>query len=485
MRKKLSTLIVLLLFSPPLTFAQQKQSSQLETFAFTHVTVLDVAARDARRASKPNQTVVVADGRIAAIGGKVRIPEGARVIDASGKYLIPGLWDMHAHLLASNKRDSFFPLYMVNGVTAVRDMNSLLPMQEINQWRREIAAGTLVGPRLAAVAGPLIAGPGARQPAEQRVASESEARRAVIARKEMGVDFIKVGSNIPRAIYLALADESRRQGLTLVGHVPGTSVAEALETGQRGIEHAGRLLQASSPLEAELADERLGIRQTEVPFMLEGLRHSTRARRTYSESRVKALAALFRSKGAWLVPTLVQGYAWPYVRDGSIPYGDWLKYMPPTFTRTWKTGSAQFGQPTAEEFRDAQANFEKTIEIVGVMHRAGVGIMAGTDASGGFIGLIPGISLHYELVLLVKAGLTPLEALRAATLNPARFLGQEKELGTVERGKLADLVLLDANPLGQITNTQKIAAVVANGRYLPTEELRKMLAGLEATANKK
>jgi hypothetical protein len=485
MKKELATLIVLLLFSPPLTLAQQEQSSQPGTFAFTHVTVIDVAARDARRASKSDQTVVVVGNRVVAVGRNIRIPEGARVIDASGKYLIPGLWDMHAHLLSHNKRDSFFPLYVVNGVTAVRDMNSLLPMREINQWRREIAAGTLVGPRLAAVAGPLIAGPGTRQPAEQRVSSESEARRAVIARKEMGVDFIKVGSNIPRPVYLAIADESRRQRLTLVGHVPGTSVAEALEAGQRGIEHAGRLLQASSPLEGELADERLGIRQTEVPFMLEGLRLSARARRTYSEGRVRTLAGRFRSKGAWLVPTLVQGYAWPYVRNGDIPYRDWLKYMPQTFTRAWKAGGAQFGQPTEGDFLDAQANFEKTIEIVGVMHGAGVGIMAGTDASGGFIGLIPGISLHYELVLLVKAGLTPLEALRAATLNPARFLGQEKELGTVERGKLADLVLLDADPLGQITNTQKIAAVIVNGRYLPKEELRKMLSRLEATANEK
>lgn len=483
MRKELAMLKALLLFSSSLTLAQEKQGSEPGTLAFTHVTVIDVAARDAARASKPDQTVVVAGNRVIAVGRDIRIPEGARVIDASGKFLIPGLWDMHAHLLSHNKRDSFFPLYVVNGVTAVRDMNTLLPMPEINQWRREIASGALVGPRLAAVAGPLIAGPGTRQPPEQRVASESEARRAVIARKEMGVDFIKVGSNIPRSVYLAIADESRRQRLTLVGHVPGTSVAEALVAGQRGIEHAGRLLQASSPLEGELADERLGIRQTEVPFMLEGLRHSTRARRTYSHDRVRDLAGRFRSKGAWLVPTLVQGYAWPYVRNGDIPYRDWLKYMPQTFTRAWKAGGAQFGQPSVEEFQDAQANFEKTIEIVGVMHREGVGIMAGTDASGGFIGLIPGISLHYELVLLVEAGLTPLEALRAATLNPARFLGQERELGTVERGKLADLVLLDADPLTRITNTQRIAGVVANGRYLAKDELRQVLSRLEAIAN--
>jgi imidazolonepropionase-like amidohydrolase len=350
-------------------------------------------------------------------------------------------------------------------------------MKQISEWRREIIAGTLIGPRLAAVAGPMIAGPGAPF-VKDTVATEEEARRAVIARKEMGVDFIKVHEGLSRSPYFAIADESKRQRLTLVGHRGPVTASEALEAGHHCLEHAGFLLAATSSIEAEVISQGLGMMSPAEMQLL------ARARQSYSEDRLKALCSHFRSKRAWLVPTLVTGYTWDYSKDGSMPSPDWLKYMPQRVTRVWKAPNPMMAQLTEKDFAEAQANFDKSIEIVGSMHRAGVNIMAGTDAGVLLRGLIPGISLHSEIALFVKAGFTPLEALRAATLAPARFLKMESTTGSIERGKAADLVLLEANPLEDIRHTEKIAAVIVGGRLHDRRALDAMLTTLADGARK-
>ncbi len=457
-----------------------QSTARTNALAITSVNVIDVAATTPAAAVRKNQTVIVTQGRITSIGDAKTTapPPDAALVDGSGKYLIPGLWDMHAHVLSPIKRKTFLPLYIANGVTSVRDMATAMKMDEARRWRDEINDGILLGPRLQAIAGPQISGPGTRFPRMQ-VSNPMEARRAVIARKEMGVDFIKVTNGIPRGAYFAIADEARKQNLTFVGHVPEeVTVAEAVEAGQRSIEH-GRILLACSPLESEIASERLLEDEHAThptPFMLAHSRFSARARKTCSDERVRQLARLFVSKGAWLVPTLVQGYAWQYIHNGATPYPDWLKYMPASYRKIWKSGNAEFGAPTDQDFADAQANFDKTVEIVGAMHRAGVNIMAGTDANGPFIGLVPGISLHSELSLFVKAGFTPLDALRSATILPASFLHLESTTGSVDPGKVADLVLLDANPVEDIGNTQRVRAVIVGGRLYDRGALDRILA---------
>jgi hypothetical protein len=209
----------------------------------TRVAVVDPSGGPTRH----DMTVVVVGERIAAIDrdGAVKIPAGARVLDGAGKYLIPGLLDMHAHVF-THRGDAFFPLYAVNGVTGVRDMHTVVPMSEVQEHRRRLAEGSLLGPHLVAVAGPLIAGPAARLfPAECRVATPEEARAAVVARKRMGVDFIKVHGGLSREILLAIGDEARRQGLPFAGHAPGPP-GEASDAGQRSIEHNTGVLMAPS-----------------------------------------------------------------------------------------------------------------------------------------------------------------------------------------------------------------------------------------------
>jgi imidazolonepropionase-like amidohydrolase len=446
--------------------------------AFTHVAVVDPGGTATQR----DRTVVVTGDRIAEIGrtGEVSIPPAARVIDATGKFLIPGLWDMHAHMF-THRGDAFFPLYAVAGVTAVRDMHTVVPMEQIQEHRTRLAAGTLIGPRLIAVAGPLIAGPagGGRFPPECVVSTPAEARAAVIARKRIGVDFIKVHGGLSQELLLAIADEARRQGVPVLGHAPGRP-EDASDAGLRTIEHNTGVRMSGSPDAAALRKQNAAATpEPGVGFVIQNLRRRAKAR--FDEQTAQPLFAKFRANDTWLVPTLVQGLVWQYLADGAVPYPGWLRYMPTSFTGQWKNAPG-FVNPTAQDLVDGNTDFRTAIEIVAAMRRAGLKLMAGTDANGPFPALIPGISLHEELRLFVEAGYTPVEALRAATLAPAQFLGREKDFGTVERGKVADLVLLDADPLVDIGHTQKIQAVVLNGRLLDRKALDEIQSRLGASA---
>jgi imidazolonepropionase-like amidohydrolase len=449
-----------------------------EVVAITHVAVVDPGGTETLR----DQTVVVTGDRIAEIGrtGDVRVPPGARVVDATGKYLIPGLWDMHAHIF-THRGDAFFPLYAVAGVTAVRDMHTVVPMAEIQEHRKRLADGTLIGPRLIAVAGPLIAGPAGagRFPPQGVVGTPAEARAAVVARKQMGVDFIKPHGGLSRELLLVIADEAKRQGLPVAGHAPGLP-EDASDAGLRSIEHNTGVRMSSDPRAPELRKQNAATKpEPGVGFVIHNLRR--RARAKFDEQTAQTLFAKFRANATWLVPTLVQGLVWQYLADGTVPYPAWLRYMPRSFTGAWKT-SPGFENPSRQDLVEGNNDLRIAIQIVAAMRRAGLKLMAGTDANGPFPSLVPGISLHEELKLFVEAGYTPVEALRAATLAPAQFLGREKDFGTVEQGKVADVVMLDPDPLADIRNTQKIQAVMVNGRLLDRKALDEIQNRLEVSA---
>lgn len=465
------SLLAIALFSAAAGAPQPAQ----DVVVFTHVAIVDPGGAQ----TQTDRTVVVTGDRITEIGGaQVRIPAGARVVDATGKYLIPGLWDMHAHIF-THRGDAFFPLYASAGVTAVRDMNTFVGMTYIDERRKRVAAGTLIGPRLIAVAGPLIAGGGGRFPPDSVVSTPEEARAAVVARKQMGVDFIKVHGGLSQELLLAIAAEAKRQGLPYAGHAPGRP-EDASDAGLRSIEHNTGVRMSGSPDAAELRKQNAAATpEPGVGFVIQNLRRRAKAR--FDEQLAQPLFAKFRANDNWLVPTLVQGLVWQYLADGTVPYPGWLRYMPRSFTAEWKT-SPGFVNPSPQDLIDGNNDLRIAIEIVAAMRRAGLKLMAGTDANGPFPSLVPGISLHEELRLFVQAGYTPAEALRAATLAPAQFLGREKDFGTIARGKVADLVLLDADPLADIRNTQKIRAVVLNGRLLDRKALDEILAGLEAAA---
>jgi imidazolonepropionase-like amidohydrolase len=445
--------------------------------AITHANVIDVTGGPTQR----NYTVVISGDRITEMGNssKIRAPKNAEVVDATGKFLIPGLWDMHVH---PDGKD-YLPLFIANGVTGIRVMWG---DPEDHEWRKAIEAGDLIGPRMI-IASPLVDGPKPYWRGSISVSSEAEARQVVIKAKQDGADFVKVYQFLPRDLYFAIADEAKKQAMPFAGHVPiSVSAQEASSAGQKSFEHLVGILPACSSRSADLL-------KGQQDDLTEGLlakprfwgAHVVESRQmmldTYSPDQVAALCAVLKGNGTWQVPTLTLLRMFAYGDDPAFLKDARLKYVPIHTRASWDP-SAIDGKRSPEDFAYMKREFQKDLEVVGAMQRAGVGILAGTDTANPFC--FPGFSLHDELGLLVQAGLSPMEALQAATLNPARFQGKENDLGTVEKGKIADLVLLDANPLDEIGNTKRIAAVVSAAKFYSRAALDRMLAKVEAVANR-
>jgi imidazolonepropionase-like amidohydrolase len=430
-----------------------QRSAPLDPIAFTHVAVIDGTSSTPRL----DQTVVVRGNRIASVGPSrsARVPAGARVVDGRGKFLIPGLWDMHVHTATTAGRD-VVPLYVANGVTGVRDMAGDWPT--ITRFRDEIARGALTGPRIIA-SGPYLEGGDvpiphilARSPDEARVAVDSLIR--------LGVDFVKVHGQLTPATYFAIARRARERGIAFGGHVPSVvGSAAASDSGQRSIEHLLAIPAPCTPAESIALQPRYRVQ---------------RALGRCSSEDLAPLYARFVRNGTWVTPTFTAQYeiaAWP---KRAVPGDSLAQYLPDTLRRYV---AAIFPMPDsipADADSVGHAMFEKRLAQVATMHRAGVRILTGTDAP--LRNSPPGFGLHEELVLLARGGLTPFEIIRAATLEPARFLGLLDSAGTIAPGKLADLVLLDANPLLDIRNTRRIAAVVANGVLFDERDRARLLS---------
>jgi len=437
-----------------------------------NVTVINPA----RASVQPGRAVVVNGNHITAVADSThfQIPTGTRVIDGTGQFLIPGLWDMHVHSVFGDwfpgGRDIILPLLVANGVTGVRDMGGDLAV--LLSWRKQIAEGQLIGPRIV-VSGPMLDGylpdgKSLRFPSTIPVTTPAEARAAVDSLKAQHADFIKTQSLISRETYFAAVAEAHKQGLPFVGHVPDKiRIAEAITAGQKSIEHLTGFFEGCSS-----AEDRFLEGEGDMKLLLS----------SFDQPRCDKLIALLAQTRTWQVPTLV------WQRGGTfLDRLDW-KHQPldryvPAYWRdvTWHRFNQQMMPDVLHDPIELRRKyFARNLEVVGSMHGAGVPFMAGTDTAPG-IYIVPGFSLHDELANFVEAGLTPMEALQTATSNPARFLGGEN-MGAVEPGALADLVLLAANPLESIRNTQKIRAVVANGRFFDRGALDQMLSKVEASA---
>jgi len=339
----------------------------------------------------------------------------------------------------------------------------------LKEWRAKIAAGQLLGPRMY-IAGPMLDGPVPRFPSSAPVANAADGRRVVDDLKARGVDFIKIQSLIPRDGYFAAAEEARKVGLTFVGHVPdAVRASEASNAGQKSIEHFTGIFEGCSTAEDQLVNGRPRGPGANVS--------------TYDAARARAVIALMAKNRTWQVPTLVWERGQWLVDDIDKTHDPLTKYAPAAWKdHTWPMFVHDIMQymdtdPLPVRKRFFQMEFEMTL----AMFRAGVPFMAGTDTAAG-VHVFPGFSLHEELALFVQAGLTPMQALQTATRNPAEFMGRLDDLGTVAQGKLADLVLLDANPLDDIANTRRIRAVVLAGRYFDRGDLDRMLSGVEKAA---
>lgn len=474
-------LVAVAAFFQPVMTAQQPSS----VFAFTHVAVVDVTAGRV----VPDMTVVVADGRISGIGksGSLRVPNGARLSDEKGKFLIPGLWDMHVHwydvegvLLHSA---DYLPLFLTNGVTGVREMAGR-PM--LHEWRKSINNGTLLAPRMV-IASNILEGPSPKNgPESTIVRNESEARAAVRKSKAEGADFIKVYDTLSREAFFAIADESKKQGLPFAGHIAGAITAEeASDAGQKSIEHLIQLVVPYLNADQEFSEELRKAQSTGAPPPWEDPAKAGVMIRLlkggFDQQRLEALFRTLVHNHTWEVPTLTVNQNTAFLNVASLQSDPRLEYMPDSLKSWWAMSADRSKRRTPEAIEAAKLLYQREAELVGMMSRAGVEILAGTDLGNPYT--MPGFSLRDELILLVQAGLTPAQALRAATINPARFLGRDADLGTIDKGKFADLVLLDANPLQDIQNTMRINAVVADGRFLDRATLDEMLAKVASAAS--
>jgi len=439
-------------------------SGAAHALVIAHVTVIDVVTGQ----TLPDMNVVVEGQRIAQVGParQVKIPKGAQVVDGAGKFLVPGLWDMHVHTFFGEQapagRDVTLPLFVANGITGVRDMGSSL--DEVLQARADIAAGRLLGPRMI-VAGPMLDGPKTQFPASIAITRPEDGRRAVDMLVARGVDFIKIQSYVPREAYFAIVDECKKKNIVFVGHVPDAiRGSEASNAGQKSFEHLIGIFEGSSTAEDEL---------------LKGPKGPGKFLDTYDAQKEAALIALLAKNQTWQCPTLFwERGQWlvdviDVSRDPEADYVPilWRGQLWPKFTKSIIKELDTDPLPVREKF------VEHELDIVRKLQAAGVPLLAGTDTPAG-VDVIPGVSLHQELQRFVDAGLTPLQALQTATINPARFLNETADFGTVEKGKTADLLLLDANPLESIANTRKIAGVVLAGKYLSPKKLENERAQL-------
>jgi imidazolonepropionase-like amidohydrolase len=416
-------------------------AAQTATVAITHVNVVDVE----RGRILPNRTVTVAGSRITSVVENGRPSAAAHIIDAQNAFLIPGLWDMHAHMEIAG--EAWLQLNVANGVTGIRDMGSDLDV--ILQMREATASGRVLGPRIFA-AGPILDDAPGDWPFRMRVRNADEGRAAVQLLKRRGVDVIKVHNFTPRDAFFAIADEARRQKLPLTGHVPlKVTIQEGIDAGMSTIEHlseGGRVWKACSG---------------------DG---------SYRPDACRPFFEMLARRRVWQTPTLVA-----------------LSELAVIGTPASSISSEHLSYATRRFLDMHAANqgfFVKNPEIVRILNdlaaagriatrdmaAAGVGILSGCDAT------IAGFCVHDELAAMVEAGMTPLAALQTATINPARYLRIERSAGTVAPGRRADLVLLEANPLTDITNIRRIRAVVAAGRMLDRDALQTLLARAKAAA---
>ena len=451
----------------------------------------------------PGVTIVATGGRMTAVGRDAAIPAGARVLDGTGKFVIPGLWDMHLHL----RGDARIPgvntygevLLLANGVTGVRIMAGL---PEFHRIQREVAAGNATGPRIF-ISSRNMDGLLPRQslppklgntageaeewtsvgtgeiPRAYQITNREQAKAAVAEAKASGVEFVKIHNDLTPDAYYAIAAEAKANGLYLVGHAPtGVSVAALSESGMRSIEHFPAMLEGCSTREDELLKASLAALALSPA---DRIRRNAEIRRmavdSFDANRCRALAARLVANRTWLSPTFMPGGG---LRALSERNADLAKFVFAPLRARWMTQAADAAAPvppTPAEQESAKAAETLRLQIMGIMTGGGVPYVIGTDAGGAW--RIPGRSLHEGLAEMVRAGLTPMQTIQAATLSSARLLGREKALGSIQVGKFADLVVLDANPLDQIANTRRINAVVVNGRLFDREALDAMLVQLE------
>jgi len=450
--------------------AARVSPAQTPTLAIAHVAVIDGTGR----APQEDQTVLIVGDRIAKVGPakSIQVPKSARVVDGSGKFLLPGLWDMHVHVAGINadpkwSGDALLPVLIASGITGVRDMGG--DLEALNTWKREIAAGQRIGPHILA-SGPFLLGRGKKTADQIPVANADEARATVRDLKQRGADFIKIITMPSPEAFFDVADECKKQNIPFVGHLPrGVSALEASNAGMHSIEHlfySSFALSVSSK-EAELRD--LINRAVQTRDAALASKAIDEANATYDPQKAAALWSAFKKNGTWVEPTLAAIYRVGHPLPAARLHSD---YLPAAVNQSWAEDAKDSNRESAAAGIAKQA--ENDWKLTREMHAAGVSILVGSDSLDP--GMIPGASLYSEMAELIKAGMGPMDVIVAATRDAARFAGLDKDYGTIEPSKYADLALFRSDPTHNLAESlSSLDAVVLHGRYHDRPALNSML----------
>ncbi len=421
-------------------------------YLIENISIVDVE----KGAIQSGRYVAIAGNRIVGIyDHNVSLRDGGQTIDGSRKYLIPGLWDMHFHYSLNHKASN--PLLIANGVTGIREMWGI--PGTIEEIRAKVASESLIAPDIHA-SGNIVDGSPASWPWASGVKDADEARLAVAEQAGLGVDFIKVYSRLSRDSYAAIASQSKELGIPFAGHLPdAVSIWDAIQSGQASIEHLGGILEASSSRPLELGTFTRDQRIEKARFLVD----------TFDRKKFEAVADALARSETWISPTLTLLDSVSQRKGAADLQDPRMHYLPDSVRKMWDPGAGR-----GPEYYEAHGRlFELQRSLLGELSRRGVKLLAGTDALNPFC--YPGFSLHEELQLMVKGGMTPADALKTATLNPAKFMDKAGDFGKVETGQVASLVILEADPLNDIRNTESIDAVFIRGRHLDRRSLDAML----------
>jgi hypothetical protein len=445
------TTFFLFLFIAIGSFAQQKR------LILQNINVVDVE----KGKVLSGQTVVITGDRITSINkaSTFKPTPADSVADGTGQYLTPGLWDMHTHVWAP---DYFFSLFIANGITGIRGMFES-PFF-INAWRQKGNTAGELTPR-GFYAGPIVDGPKPIWTGSAAAGDTARARVIVDSLKnQLKVDFIKVYSLLERDVYYTIMDQAKKQGMVVAGHVPNKiSLLEAARAGQKCMEHMDGFKEIASDsseyyyqmIRGLVKDSTYNAPSAKTEMLL----------RTFSEKKLAAAVKELKKLGTWFCPTMTVNRGIAIMNDSSFANDPRAVYLPLMIKNMWDpTKDFRFKNADALYFDRLRRIYELDKRVIRALNDAGIPLLAGTDIPNPYC--YPGFSIHEELQIFTECGLTPAQALRTATLNPALYFGIEKDHGTVATGKLADLLLLKSNPLENIGNTRNIGAVIIKGRFI-------------------
>ena len=438
---------------------------------------------------KENQTIIIKAGKIYQIAPsqELQLSKKNTIIDGTGKFLIPGLWDAHVHFAYIEElAPSMFDLFLAFGITSVRDTGGEISF--VKKWKEKSLANPTNTPRVM-IAGPLLDGfpnvyngsdPG-HPPLSVGLKSIDDVIRKVNELDSLEVDFLKVYEMLNPEQFAKIIQLGREKGLKVTGHVPlSMDVISVSNAGLNSMEHLRNLELSCASNSDDLLKQRqklLASGKGETGAVLRSRIHQAQRRiaiENFDENKAKEVLNVLAKNQTWQIPTLALNTAFTKRYFAHPDWQESFKYLPNSIEQRWKMKIERIINNDVSEFSLKQTKW--MFDMVGKIHSTGIEIMAGTDSP--ILFLTPGRSLHQELAVLVEAGLSPLDAIKSATINPAKYFDLENELGSIKKNMWADLIVLDANPLENINNTMRINAVIKQGQYFKRNELLKKLERL-------